>query len=151
MCNFINQYVKNWEDSEEIIQSTFLNIWKGRDRIDVKGGAKSYLFQAAKNNMIDYLRKRKSTHEIDEGLIESVESLDSSSLDPLVIKEVILKIASGLKEKNREIFILNKLEGLTYEEIANHLNISKRSVEDNISRAMKHMKQEIEHYKYLLK
>jgi len=150
LCNFINQYIKNWEDAREIVQTTFLNIWKARDRIMLETSVKSYLFQAAKNTMIDHIRKNKRNIEIRNLDINTdVSEEESGNIDALIIRERIEKACLELKPKNREIFFLNKSEGLTYEEIANHLNISKRAVEDNISRAIKLLREQLKNDKNL--
>lgn len=88
--------------------------------------------------MIDYIRKHdkiKVVSDEDQHIINNLPDIDDDYLSPYIIRNEILRAMEELKPKNREIFRLSKLEGLTYEEIANHLNISKRSVEDNVARA----------------
>jgi len=139
LCNFINKYINNWEDSREIVQNTFFKVWQNREKIEVKTTTKNYLFQASKNTMIDHIRRSKKEVELSEGAIERIESqaIDIKIVDDAMIKKAIIKGMSHLKPKNRKIFELNKFEGLTYKEIAQHLNISERAVEDNIARALK--------------
>ncbi len=94
--------------------------------------------------MIDYIRKSKRNLEIKNQTIEGeISTEESQNISNLMIREAIEKACLTLKPKNREIFFLNKFEGLTYEEIANHLNISKRAVEDNIARALKLLREQL--------
>lgn len=151
LCNFVNRYLNNWENSREIVQNTFVKIWQNKDKIEIKTTVKSYLFQASKNNMIDFIRKSKKEVELSEGIISTIEvnNVSETHLDSTIIKSAILKGLKTLKPKNRQIFELNKLEGLTYKEIADHLDISERAVEDNMSRAFKKLKLYIEEHENL--
>ena len=93
--------------------------------------------------MIDYTRKNKKYLNSDD--LESTiahQMLDESDhyLDPYVVRQAIEIALMDQKPKAREIFELHKFEGLTYEEIADYLQISKRSVEDNISKILKQLK-----------
>lgn len=146
LCNFINRYINNWEDSREIVQKTFFKIWQNREKIEVKTTTKNYLFQAAKNTMIDHIRRSKKEVELSDGVIERIEAqaTEQALVDESMIKKAIIKGLDHLKPKNRKIFELNKFEGLTYKEIAEHLQISERAVEDNIARALKSLRNHID-------
>ena len=138
LVNFINQYLNNVENSKEVVQITFLKFWDKKDTLQITSSFKNYLYRSTKNTMIDYLRKYEKLDIIsdhDSSIINNLPDSDDAFLSPFIIREEIFKAMDLLKPKNREIFRLSKFEGLTYEEIAKHLNISKRSVEDNIARA----------------
>ncbi len=143
LVNFVNQYVKDIELSKEVVQNTFLKLWDKRETLNIDTSLKNYLYRSAKNNMIDYIRKHQKLQIIndeDDKLLKNLPEEDSSPLSPFIIRNEILHAMEQLKPKNKEIFVLSKFEGLTYEEIANHLGISKRSVEDNVARAMARLK-----------
>ena len=95
--------------------------------------------------MIDHIRKNQNINEKLEGYKTTLSESEKNEnpLNPYIIKQAILKAMEKLKPKNRKIFELNKFEGLTYKEISNHMQISERSVEDNISRALKILKEEL--------
>lgn len=138
LVNFINQYIQNIENSKEIVQITFLKLWDKKDTLSIDTSLKNYLYRSAKNAMIDYIRKHdkiKVVSDENEQIINNLPDTDDSYLSPYIIRNEILKAMEELKPKSKEIFRLSKFEGLTYEEIAIHLNISKRSVEDNVARA----------------
>lgn len=143
LCNFTNQYIHNWEDSREIVQSTFLKIWENREQLTIHTSIKSYLYRATKNAMIDYTRKKGRFEVIDIADWEIKEEIQEEKINDLLIQQEIKKVLTELKPKNRKIFELNKFEGLTYKEIANHLDISERSVEDNIARAIRILKENL--------
>lgn len=146
LVNFINQYLSNIETSKEIVQNTFLKLWDKRNKILIQTSVKNYLYRSAKNGMIDYVRKHqklKIVSDDEERILKNLPDTDDAYLSPFIIRNEIIKAMEHLKPKNKEIFRLSKLEGLTYEEIANHLKISKRSVEDNIGRAIVILKEQL--------
>jgi RNA polymerase sigma-70 factor (ECF subfamily) len=69
-------------------------------------------------------------------------------LDPYIVRQAFELAMIDLKDKPREIFRLNKFEGLTYEEIADYLNVSKRSVEDNVAKVSNHLKEKLKNHSY---
>ncbi len=148
LVNFVNKYINNFENSKEVVQFTFVKIWENKDKIEVHSSPKSYLFQVTKNSMIDYIRKNKnhlSNTELDTNDLNILDD-NGKQLDPYIVRQAVENCLKDKKDKSREIFILNKFEGLTYEEIADYLRISKRSVEDNISKLLIHLKKELRNH-----
>ena len=145
LCNYLHLYVRDREQCKEIAQDTFVKIWESRNKIDIKTSLKSYLYQAGRNKAIDYIRKSKKETEIKAELAISPEAYQEArnEADPSAIRELILEAMESLKPKCKEIFWLHKFEGLTQQEIADHLGISKRGVEDNIARALVTLKDEL--------
>jgi len=146
LVNYVNSHLNNWEDSREIVQNTFLKIWEVRDRLDIDTSLKSYLYQSCKNGMIDFIRLSKRNLSVKENLKQSSSEFENEedTLDAYVIRQELKLALDQLKPKNREIFMLHKVEGLTHKEIANHLDISVRAVEDNVKRATVLLKQLLE-------
>lgn len=149
LVNFVNKYLNNIENSKEVVQLTFVKIWENKDQVEVNQSIKSYIYRATKNAMIDYIRKNKKYLNSDD--LESTiahQMLDESDhyLDPYVVRQAIEIALMDQKPKAREIFELHKFEGLTYEEIADYLQISKRSVEDNISKILKQLKEQLKNH-----
>ncbi len=143
LVNYINSKLHNWEDSREVVQQTFYKIWKNKDKINIHSEVKGYLYQSCRNTMIDFVRARKSYADV-ESYENHVMEENESVLDPFVIRNCILSALKKQKPRMQEIFKLSKFEGLTYQEIADRLNISKRTVEDNIARALVLLKSELE-------
>jgi len=128
---------------------TFVKLWANRSNLEVKSSLKSYLFQTTKNTMIDYIRKNKNilnAKELESSIATELIDEQNEYLDPYIIRNVVEKCLNTLKPKAREIFELHKFEGLTYEEIADYMKISKRSVEDNMSKIMIFLKEELKNH-----
>ncbi len=142
LVNFVNSHINNWEDSREIVQNTFMKIWRSKDKVEINTSIKAYLYQTTRNGMIDFIRSSKKNATIKETLLNEAQNRrEEEKLDSFVIREEINKALAQLKPKNRQIFELSKMEGLTHKEIAAHLKISVRSVEDNINRATNLLKE----------
>ena len=144
LCNYVNSYLKDWESSREIVQGTFMKVWENKDSIEINTSAKSYLYSSVRNRMIDFIRANKKLEEYKNTV--NVDEVDEGlgQINSFLIREEILKSLDKLKPKMRKIFTLSKIEGLTYNEIAAYLNISKRAVEDNVARALRLLKEDLE-------
>jgi len=143
LVNFVNSRLNNWENSKEVVQMTFYKLWNNRNKIEVHTDIKSYLFQATRNSMIDFIRREKKFVEVE--VLETVPDEEvRNEMDPYLIRNAIFKAMEVLKPKTKKIFELSKFEGLTYNEIANTMDISKRSVEDHMAKAMIQLRKELE-------
>jgi len=141
LVNFVHaRYINDWDEARDIVQSTFMKVWKGKDKIDITISEKAYLYQAAKNTALDHIRKYKSrinvVHAEDLERLDYTEEPTQHDSDSFHIRAQIVEALSVLKPKTRQIFELHKFEGLTYGEIAQYMDISKRTVESNIARAL---------------
>lgn len=139
ICNYLHGQTRDWELAEEVAQKTFVKLWEKREHITLTTSAKSYLFQSAKNTLIDHFRAQKNfkTHSDRYSTqIDKVATLTMIEEDPEGVKCKLSWAIDQLKPKTKEIFLLNKREGLTYEEIADYLSISKRTVEYNMKNAL---------------
>ena len=144
ICNYLNAQTRNWDLSQEVAQKTFVKLWEKRKDIAFTSSPKSYLFQAARNTLIDYYRSQKSASTNAEQYSDQIEKATEMSVEDdggLAVTQKIAWAVDQLKPKTREIFLLNKQEGLTYDEIADYLNISKRTVEYNMKNALIQLKE----------
>ena len=139
LVNFVyTKYVKDYDLAKDIVQSTFGKIWEKRDSIEISLSVKSYLFQAAKNKALDHIRSSKEKFmELqddfrDYDLIEEQIDKDATSF---MIREQIVETLQEMKPKMKAIFELNKFRGFSYGEIADDMDISKRTVESNMAKA----------------
>jgi len=149
LVNFVNKYLNNFENSREVVQMTFAKLWSNRSNLEVRTSLKSYLFQTTKNTMIDYIRKNKkilTAKEIESSLTAELMDEHIEYLDPYIVRNAVEKCLKNVKPKARQIFELNKFEGLTYEEIAEYMKISKRSVEDNMSKLLLFLREELKNH-----
>lgn len=146
---FAIQYVKEYESAREIVQEAFIGLWDKRDQIDLSRPVKSYLSTTVRNRSLNYLRDNK---KFDTRLLtqENLYPLASyEHADRLVEKELSEKIQeaiSGLPERCKEVFLLSRNEHLTYQEIADKLQISVKTVETQMSKALQHLRIHLKEY-----
>lgn len=137
---FLFLSVKDREAVEEIALDVFTAFWEKRKTIEIKISIKAYLFQSARNRMLNYIRDEQRTITTacnDSGeLFEETNYLEIKELETL-IEEAIC----SLPEKGRDIFRKSRVENLTNKEIAAQLQISTKGVEAQITRALKHIRQ----------
>lgn len=149
LCRFAAGFVKDEEVAKEIVQDAFVSLWIKRATIDPENQVKSYLSTTVRNKCLNFLRDNK---KFSSNLLD-LEGLNGSGYyeqsDPLVIKEIEqrIKTAAGeLPEKCREIFLLNRNNNLKYQQIADQLGISVKTVETQMSKALLHMRKRLAEY-----
>ena len=149
MCFFAQKYVKDFETAREITQAAFISLWEKRETIDMTKPVKSYLATIIHNKCTNYLRDNR---KFDQYILDIENLLDVpeyDGADSMVENELKLKIdlsIAELPEKCREIFVLNRYENLKYQEIADKLQISVKTVESQMSKALQHMRIRLAEY-----
>jgi RNA polymerase sigma-70 factor (family 1) len=140
---FSLKYLKNNAEAEELVQSVFINVWENRESLDATLSVKNYIYKAAVNYIYNYLKK-KAIHarfiesEINKGEIHSNLTYEQVFFHDL--ERSINSIVETLPSQQQKIFLLSRSEGLTHKEIAGKLDISERTVENQMYRALKKIK-----------
>lgn len=149
LCYFARKYTGDLDAAREIVHTVFIKIWENRSEFNWNKPAKSYLFTSVYNRSLNYIRdnKRFLNHE-DVSLQNLVidESAYSDQLETAELEEKIRKSLLKLPGKCREIFELSRFEGKKYNEIAVQLNISVKTVETQMSKALQILKVELKDY-----
>jgi RNA polymerase sigma factor (sigma-70 family) len=126
--------------SEDIAQNVFMKAWTKKIEL-VKGDIKSLLFKMATDEFISHIRRknveRTYANSIDLKLIAETDSRDDQMIDKKRRFEMAL---NQLSEKQRTTLLMNKIQGLTYKEISETLNLSQKAIEKRISQALKALK-----------
>jgi len=144
LVNYAYSRTKDMELSREIVQNVFVKFWKNNENIEIKNSMKSYLYSMVRNNIIDHYRKEDritSMEDIPGNIAYYIEEAEMSEDKVYEFRYNLKKALATLKDKRRKIFELSKFEGLTYSEIAQYLKVSERTVEDNIAKALKEIRQ----------
>lgn len=143
LCNFVNIYIQNAVISEEIVQDIFVHFWEKKGAINIDKSVKSYLFQSSKNMSLNYIRNDK-IREIAHKKIKTNSNISISStesyLDTEQLQLIITASVNNLPSRCREVFLLIKNENLSYKEIAEKMDISVKTVENQMSIALKNLK-----------
>lgn len=131
--------------AENIVQDVFLKIWENRTQLDPSGNIKSYLYTLVKNHALKQLRHDEVVTRASGELVELAESPPSPDA---VLGERDLRVAvrnaiDELPERCREIFSMSRFDNLRYSEIAEILDISPKTVETQMSRALKQLREHL--------
>lgn len=141
LCNFANSILYDSVKAEDAVQDVFVKMWQKKESIDGLENIKSYLFRATKNKCIEYLRKLKLDQKLSEENARRIEVSSSintdDEADKYLLKEKLFKSIRQLPPKCRNVFTLSKINGLTYNEIAEELDISSKTVENQMGRALR--------------
>ena len=143
LYSFAVSLLKNNEDSEGIVQEAFLILWKKRNEIDSTKSFKSYLFTISHNLIIDQLRKRLKEKEYQaylERYYNLVAMTPEQVTDYNIIKSQVDKAVEELPEKRKQIYRLSREKGLSHKEISKQLNISGKTVENQITLTLRHLR-----------
>ena len=150
LCRFSLTFTSNADDSEEVVQKFFVRLWENRKKLEIPENSKAFLFKSVYYESMKFLR-RKNTHEkyLSEYLKHS-DLNDNEKTDFSAFLPCLHKAIEKLPEKCRQIFILNKLEGLTQKEIAEYLGVSAKTVENQVAIAISKLREELKPFLHLL-
>lgn len=149
LCFYANSFLKDLDNAKEIVHDVFINFWEKRESIDLNKPVKAYLYTSVHNRCLNFIRDHKkfnySIERIEDVNPETILE-DSDSLIADEIKEKIQQTLEKLPERARQIFELSRFEGLKYHEIADKLDISVKTVEANMSKALKLFRENLKEY-----
>ena len=140
---FSISYLKNKLDAEELVQEVFLKLWEKRSELDQTKNIKSFIFKIAVNTIYDFIRKKNIENAFNDFARLNFKSGENYTWHEVIfedMKQNLQKLVAQLPKQQQKIFYLSKEKGLTNEEIATQLNLSKRTVENHLYRAIAHLK-----------
>jgi len=152
--SFIKIYIKDTSNAEEVANEVFVSIWKKRTTFKDIRNFTAYIYRTAKNHSLNYIAKNKLPAHID---VEDI-NIDILSADPSVIDHIsgtefsqkVNALISKLPAKGRVIFKLIKNDDLSYQEVADLLNISVKTVEYHMGVCLKLMAHGLNHVPYYM-
>lgn len=151
LCRFMKLYLGDEAEIEEIAMDIFMHLWTGRRELQIRISFKAYLFQAARNRCLNVLRDSKRTCPI-EDFSETWSDLRSvdEHIELEELHRLIEEAVCALPDKCREVFRQSRQENLTNKEIAERTQTSVKTVEAQITKALKHIRKYLDgKYSYL--
>ncbi|MCD4737406.1 MAG: RNA polymerase sigma-70 factor [Bacteroidales bacterium] len=151
LCHFGLRYVREIETAEDIVHEVFINLWEKRETIDPEKSVKAYLFRSVANRCLNYIRDHKKFDtEKETGAIETEEISEHQMLEQEELENRIERVIESLPDRCRQIFKMNRFEEKKYREIADELGISIKTVEIQISKALKVLRVNLKDYLKIL-
>ena len=142
LCQFCIKFVKSPEVAEELVSDVFYSIWKNRSRL-VISSPKAYLFTSVRNKGFDHLRKVKKRLHCDLEHATHIPADAANSQEMLVLHELsacLEQSIARLPKQCKLVYELSRDQGLKYKEIATILQVSVKTVETQMGRALKHLR-----------
>jgi RNA polymerase sigma-70 factor (ECF subfamily) len=137
------------DTAKEITHDVFLNLWEKRNDIDSGTSLKSYLFTSVYNRCMNYIRDNKKFYrdeQIFKILEQEAESVPRDLLEEQELESTIIEAMNSLPDRCREVFMLNRFDGNKYAEIAEKMGISVKTVETQMSKALRILREKLINY-----
>ncbi len=149
LCNYANTVLKDIDESEEVVQAVFLNFWEKREILEISVSLKSYLYKSVYNSSLNKLKHEKiklAYKNYNAEQIRQNPQYASHLVTQTELQSKIEKAIESLPEQCRLIFKLSRFEELKYAEIAETLGISIKTVENQMGKALKVLREKLADY-----
>lgn len=146
LYHFAMKYTRDAMRSEDLVHQIFLHIWEKKDRLSVEKPIEAQVFVIARNIIINDYRRRVTEAKANQAWkaeADAAEAPAEAAGDPDEVMRTIQSAIDHLPPRRREIFMLAKMEGFTYEEIACELDISRNTVEVHMTKALKYLREHL--------
>ena len=153
LCNYAYTFVQDRDEAEEIVQSTFLSVWEKRQDLAIHTGVKPYLYAMVRNAALNVIKHEKIKQQhaaVELAVAEKSSESVTRTVMASELEERIYKALNKLPEQCRLVFKLSRFEELKYAEIAKQLDISVKTVENQMGKALKIMREQLKDYLPLL-
>lgn len=148
LCAYANNFIKDIDASEEVVQEVLFKLWTNKESITITSSVQSYLFRAVRNaslNVLKHVNIREDYKVHNEYEMQDIQSAE----DEMIVSELEEKIREAINQlpiERKKVFLLSRYEGLKYKEIAEKLNISVSTVENQMVKALKFLRNELKDY-----
>jgi RNA polymerase sigma-70 factor (ECF subfamily) len=153
LCNYAYSFTQDKDEAEEVVQSTFLSFWEKRESLSIQTTVRPYLYAMVRNSCLNLLKHEKIKQKhVGESMALADPTYESvaQSVYGSELEVQINKAMEKLPEQCRLVFKLSRFEELKYAEIAEHLEISVKTVENQMGKALKIMREQLKDYLPLL-
>lgn len=149
LVRFAKDIVKDQDTAEDLVQEVFVKIWERREKIDIKTSVRAYLYMAVKNHCFSKLKAEQRHAYMDESLADNLLYSDTDTdkdTDTMDLKQHISNALDKLPPRCALIFKMSRFEYKTYQEIADALELSVKTVENQMGKALQIMRSNLSVY-----
>jgi len=146
LVKYAKSLIKDSDDAEEIVQDLFFRLWQDREKIKIESSLNGYLFRSVHNKCLHFIEHQKVVTKHSEEVSRKTDEYPENPSEILQHKELQERIAGILErlpERCGKIFCMNRFDGFKYSEIAEKLEISEKTVEADMSKALKEFRREL--------
>jgi RNA polymerase sigma-70 factor (family 1) len=137
---FARKYLNDLDTARDLVQDFLIYLYESRDSLTIQSSLKSYLYSSVKNRCLNHLKHIQVQEKYGEMIRHSENGLDhdlEQNMEATELEARIFEIVSSLPEHCKRIYTMSRVDGKLNQEIADELNLSKRTVETQISKALK--------------
>lgn len=148
LCAYANTFLKDVDTSEEVVQEMMFKLWTNRGNIRIESSVKSYLFRSVRNASLNVI-KHVAIREEHKRFVEQSNASEERFEDQVVFSELHEKIREAIDRlpmERKRIFIMSRYDGKTYQQIADELKLSIKTVENQMGKALKTLREELSEY-----
>lgn len=148
LCSFVTSMTGCRERARDIVQEVYFRIWKRRNSWQVHSSLKAYLFQSVRNEALNHIDRQKYRKDVKDQMAERSASPlqrdmhSGNNYDQDMVDQIWL-IVEEMPRRRRSVFTLHRRHGLSYKEIAEVLNIRRKTVENHMGLALKDIREQI--------
>lgn len=149
LVRYAETILKNTYEAEDIVQQLFVQFWAKRESLDINTSLKSYLYRAVHNSCLNKIKQQGVKDSYAEYYTYVGNAVTGSAAQQVEAKEVSAAIESAmddLPEQCRKVFKMSRFEHMKYQQIADELGISVKTVENQMGKALKHMRVRLKDY-----
>lgn len=149
LCVYANNYTDDLSTSEEVVQDVFVRFWEKRQTIEIKKSVRFYLFRTVHNQCMNMLKHKKIEQTYrQKSKVQSNNFYEEqwSLYNELELRYVLDQAISKMPARCREVFELSRFENLKNREIADNLGITEKTVENQITKALKFLREELKDF-----
>ena len=147
LCTFAAEYVGSQDRARDVVQEVFLTIWERRREWDVHGSLKAYLYQAVRNRALNVTRRQETQRRAYDHIgYRAASSTRRTAIDQVYyhqLSDAIRRAIDQLPPRRRMVFLLHRKHGFTYAEIAQIMDITTKTVENQMGRALKFLREHL--------
>lgn len=148
LCYYAFQFIKDKDKAEDIVQELFAKLWIYRQELNVTSSIHAYLYRSVRNSCLNQLKHEQVKMDYLAATFHppKTESFISNEIDAKELSLLIQSCLTNLPPERRKIFLLSRNEGLTYQEIAAELGISLKTVESQMGKALRFLRERLKDY-----
>ncbi len=149
VCDHIHRYIKDTQVVQDVAQEIFAELWRKRSNLEISGSYGVYLYRMAGSRALNHIRDNKKHWFADESGLIGEEAQDSTPIETLQaseLSEIITKSIDSLPDRCRVVFMLSRYDGMSNAQIAEQLEISVKTVENQMTKALKVLRNVVSEY-----
>jgi len=150
VCTHVYRYIPNKRVAQDVAQDLFVELWTKRDKLNITSSAGAYLHHMAVSRALNYIRDNKKHRHADVSQMRAVKTdqpTPGEVMDARSLERMISSTIDALPDRCRQVFMLSRFEQLSNAQIAESLDISVKTVENQMTKALKTIREAVEKYK----